>query len=240
MAFDVSILNGIFSLVHIVICVIICIILISLYIETQGRHYLFVGLTILVFSSPWWPSAISVILYFFTGEGLTDILYFFIGNFFTPFGLIFWLIAFTEMMYEKWKYPIVIIYIIIGIIFEIFLIYYLIEDPSEIGTLSGVVDVNYQSFVMFYLLIVAITLILSGILFAKETMKSNNPKIKWSGRFILIGFISFNISAVLDAFVSTNPIALILVRILLISSMLELYSSFHMPKFLERILIKNT
>ncbi|MBD3340046.1 MAG: hypothetical protein GF353_13105 [Candidatus Lokiarchaeota archaeon] len=236
--FDLSILNGVLSLVHIVICVIICIILVSVYKESKSIQYLFVGLTIFVFSSPWWPSAISVILYLFTGNGLNMVIYFFLGNFFVPFGLIFWLIAFTEMMYEKYKYLIVIVYIIIGVVFEVFLIYFLIENPTEIGTLSGIVDVNYKSFVMLYLLIVAFTLIVSGILFAIETMKSNNPKIKWSGRFILIGFISFNISAVLDALISTNPIALILIRILLISSMLELYSSFNMPKYLERILIK--
>ena len=163
---------------------------------------------------------------------------FFIGNFFTPIGLIFWLIAFTQLMYERYKVPILVLYVIIGVVFEIFLIYFLITDPSEIGELTGIVDVNYRSFVMIYLLIVAATLIASGLLFAKETIKSNNPKIKWSGIFLLIGFISFNISAVLDAIVSTNPIALILVRILLISSMLEIYSSFNMPKFLERILIK--
>lgn len=238
MTFDVSLLNGILSLIHIVICVIICLILISIYRESQSRQYLFVGLTILIFSSPWWPSAISIILYIFTDTGLPEFAYFFIGNFFTPIGLIFWLIAFTQLMYERYKVPILVLYVIIGVVFEIFLIYFLITDPSEIGELTGIVDVNYRSFVMIYLLIVAATLIASGLLFAKETIKSNNPKIKWSGIFLLIGFISFNISAVLDAIVSTNPIALILVRILLISSMLEIYSSFNMPKFLERILIK--
>jgi hypothetical protein len=197
-----------------------------------------VGLTILLFSSPWWPSAISVLLFIFTTKGLPEILYFFIGNFFTPFGLIFWLVAFTELMYEEYKKIILGLYFIIGLVFEFFLIYFLIKNPTVIGTLSEVVDVNYESFVMIYLLIVAITLISTGILFTRETMRSSNPKIKWSGRFLLIGFISFNISAVLDAFLSTSPIGLILVRILLISSMLEIYSSFNLPKFLERVLIK--
>ncbi|TXT59932.1 MAG: conserved membrane protein of unknown function [Promethearchaeota archaeon] len=237
MEFDISYLNGSLSLLHIFICILICLLLVNIYRESKSREYLFVGLTVLIFSSPWWPSAISIILYIFTNEGLPDVIYFFIGNFFTPFGLISWLIAFTDMMYEDYKYPILIIYSILAIIFEIFLIFFLITDPSEIGTISGIVDVSYRSFVMIYLLIVAITLIISGILFAKETMRSTNPKIKWSGRFILIGFISFNISAVLDGFFSTNTITLILVRILLISSMLEIYFSFNMPKFLERILI---
>jgi hypothetical protein len=114
----------------------------------------------------------------------------------------------------------------------------LFTNPSVIGTISGIVDVSYKSFVMIYLLIVALTLIISGLLFAKETMRSNNPKIKWSGRFIFIGFIYFNISAVLDGFFSTNPITLILVRFLLISSMLEIYFSFNMPKFIEKRLIQ--
>jgi hypothetical protein len=234
----ISILNGTLSIFHIIICIIICILLISIYKESRSLQYFFVGLTILIFSSPWWSSAISTLFYLFTGGGLSEVPYFFIGNFFTPFGLIAWVIAFTELMYEKYQLPIVIIYVIISVIFEILLIYFLIRDPTIIGTLKGVVDVNYQSFVMIFLLIIAVTLIISGILFAKETMKSNNPKIQWSGRFLLIGFISFTISAVLDAFVSTNPIGLILVRILLIFSMFELYVSFNMPPVLERILIK--
>lgn len=238
MELDITYLNGSLSLLHIIICIIICIILVNIYRESKKTEYLFVGLTILIFSSPWWPSAISMILYGFTNEGLPDEMYFFIGNFFTPFGLISWLIAFTHMMYVDYKYHILIIYSIIAISFEIFLIFFLFTNPSVIGTISGIVDVSYKSFVMIYLLIVALTLIISGLLFAKETMRSNNPKIKWSGRFILIGFISFNISAVLDGFFSTNPITLILVRFLLISSMLEIYFSFNMPKFIEKRLIQ--
>ena len=172
-----------------------------------------------------------------TNKGLTPELYFFIGNFFTPFGIIFWIIAFTDLMYKKYQKVIVPVYIIIGLSFEILLIYYIIEDPSVIGELNGIVDVQYKSFVLIYLLILAVTLIITGILFAKETMKSDDPEVRWRGLFLLIAFILFNISAVLDAGIATNAIYLIIIRILLISSMFLFYSSFNMPKFFKRLLI---
>jgi len=234
---SIDILNGILSMIFIVICIIVCIILIKIYVETRKKEYILVGLTILIFSTPWWPSVISLILALLTNKGLTPELYFFIGNFFTPFGIICWIIAFTDLMYKKYQKIIIPVYIIIGLSFEILLIYYIIEDPSVIGELNGIVDVQYKSFVLIYLLILAVTLIITGILFAKETMKSDDPEVRWRGLFLLIAFILFNISAVLDAGIATNAIYLIIIRILLISSMFLFYSSFNMPKFLKRLLI---
>ena len=74
----------------------------------KSFHYkevslLYVGLTLILLWSPWWPSSISFITYLMGLGGLPFVAYIFIGNFFLPFALITWLIPMSNLLAVKIK-----------------------------------------------------------------------------------------------------------------------------------------
>ena len=75
-------LNGIFSIIFIVISTFVGIRIASRYRELKDKLYLYVGLTWILLVESWWPSAISFIIALFDGVGLFNSpqLYFVIGE----------------------------------------------------------------------------------------------------------------------------------------------------------------
>lgn len=80
--------------------------------------------------------------------------------------------------------------------------------------------------------------IITGVLFAKRSMKSSDPRIQWRGKFLLLAFSSFAVSGIIDATFDLTAILVVIVRVLLISSAIEYYLGFLLPKRLEKWLIK--
>ena len=96
----------------------------------------------------------------------------------------------------------------------------------------------YNTFGLAYQLFAYIVSIVTGYLFSKQSLKSDNPMIKWKGRFILIAIITFSIAAVFQSVFLTIVIAIILVYILLITIVFEFYLGFLLPERRANWLIK--
>ena len=103
-----------------------------------------------------------------------------------------WMWAFTDLIFKNQQKIIVGIYAIIGIAFDIYLIYYLfiVNDPSIIGELTGVLDTTYNGIAAYYSIFIVLTLLITGILFGHESLKSDNLEIKLKGKLLIIAFFS--------------------------------------------------
>lgn len=129
-----------------------------------------------------------------------------------------------ELLIPKRKWVIVIIYLVLGIVFEYFLWFHTAET-FEIDILPGeIIDSSfvtlYPTFLLMALFIVSI-LIFHGIGFLAKSIKSTGVLRK---KFLLlgIGFIVFSVAGAGDALV--NPgIMLVIVRLAMISSIILMY-----------------
>lgn len=64
-------------------------------------------------------------------------------------------------------------------------------------------------------------LLITGILFGKESLGSKNPEIRLKGYFLIAAFILWSIGAIFDAALPLTVITLTIARLILISSAVE-------------------
>ncbi|HEY0087221.1 MAG TPA: hypothetical protein VGB37_00160 [Candidatus Lokiarchaeia archaeon] len=191
--------------------------------------------------SVWAGSGFSFLMIILTGEGLSTAQYFFINTFWMAISLFFWMWTITELKYKGKQKIILLIYAIMGITFEIYLIYYLITDPSIIGEVSTPpLDITYHGIAMIFTLFVLASICISLFLFAGSSLKTGTPDIKLKAKFLLIAMISFVIGAFADGFVTLTMITVFVIRILLISSAIEVYIGWVLPEFVRKLFLKET
>lgn len=233
---------GIFSIIFVVISFIVGIKIALRYRELKQRTYLFVGITWMFIVESWYPSSISFIIALFNdGQGLTIFpeLYFIIGNILVVPTILCWLFAFTDLIYKEKQKIILLAYSVVGLLFFIVFFSFIFIDSSLIGTLSGPVDVKYSGFVSLFLVFTVFLFSLTGIIFGRTTMKSDNPEHKWKGRFLICAFLFFFFGSLLDAIMELTLITLPIVRIILISSSILFYLGFIFPEKIKNFLIKS-
>ena len=233
---------GSFSIAFVIVSIIIGIKIISKHKDFREKAYILVGLTWIFISEPWWPSSISFLIALFTNtNGLLSApsIYFIIGNIFVPLTTLIWLAAITEFLFQEKRKMLLIIFAVYGIGFEAIFFYFLFTDLTLIGHLEGLVDVTYKFVVMGYLLSMIAVLLVPGLLFALHSRKFEDPEVKLKGNLLIAAFISFAIGAILDSAIPLNEIAVIVTRLILISSAIEWYGGFILPKWMRKIFMKS-
>lgn len=230
--------NGITSLIVSIISIVIGIKLAIKYYFHKERALFLAGLTWLLMYEGWWGPSLSFLMLIFTNQPLPIGLFFIISMSLIPFGITFWMIAFTDLTWKKFQKPIIIIFIIQMIIYEIFSFYFLCTDASIIIESVGVIDANYKSFIVLFLIEIAIILITTGSLFALESLKFEKQEVRLKGIFLLIGFISLVLGSLFDVFLELEIITLIIYRLILVFSSFAFYFGFFLPKPIKKILLK--
>jgi len=210
----------------------------SKYFKYKQRAFLFVGIAWIGLCEPWLSSSISFLLAITTGEGLSPEMYAIIGMTFVPISILSWIIAYADLIMKKHKKLIIIVFVIYGVIFEVCLFYLLSIDPALIVILYDPVDAEYQTIIRVFLLILIITVCITGILFARESLKSKNPEIRLKGKLILLAFLLWSIGAILDGLLPLNIYSLTFARTLLISSAIIFYCGFLLPNWVKKIFLK--
>ena len=229
-----EILQGSFSLTFVIISIIIGVKILIKYFEYKSNQFLLVGLTWIGLSTPWWPDSINLILVLTTNSILSIEANFIIGTSTMPFFLLIWLKAFTDLVYKEQQKYILIIFLIIGIIFEIIFYYFLFTQPNLIGTFETPFQVVYGIYIEIFLVIFLLVIGITGILFGKQSLRSENSEIRLKGKFLIIAFILFTIGAFLDSIV---PELFIIARIVLDVSALSFYFGFMLPDWLKEKLL---
>lgn len=237
---ELDILHGIFTTLFVVVSLLVGLRILFKYFEHRRTELITVGLAWMAISTPWIGNSLSFLVYILFGYRLELVPYLFMENAFIPLALICWIYSFSTLVYPRLVKKLTIIFALICIPYEVFLIGALIIAPEMIGILEGMFDSSHtiipNAFRVFGIFVVLIT----GIIFAKTSMKSEDPSVQWKGRFLLIGMISFTIGALLDAVLTFTPLELVLVRLLLISSSIEYYLGFFLPDVMAKKLIKRS
>ncbi|MHA1338308.1 MAG: hypothetical protein ACTSPW_21645 [Promethearchaeota archaeon] len=144
------------------------------YLTFKQRQFLLVGFTWICVASPYWPDAISFILVITTGKVLENSIYFFVANFLVPPLHITWMLAMTDFLFKEKQKVLMTIFTIEAVIFEtvFFSIYF--TDYTLIGTRISVFVVEWGLFIDLYLLFSILFFLIIGLLFAKESLHSQN------------------------------------------------------------------
>ncbi len=230
----IDILNGVFSIIFVVISTIAGLIIASKYFKSKIKTLLYIGIAWILIVCPWWPSSASVLSALATGQGLTLETYLLLGNLFVPVFIFFLVAAFTEIYYNDKQKLALGIFGIIGAIVEIYFLYFLIVDPSVHGELQGVVDIEFRGFLRIYLIFSILVVCVLGILIAINSIKSDTPEIKLRGKFLMAAFISWTFGAIADATIPLTVITLPIIRIILITSAIEFYIGFVLPDWVKK------
>jgi hypothetical protein len=234
--FDVA--NGLIGVLALVISFYVAIRILIRGIEFKEKNLILVGITGIFISEPWWPSVISFLLEASIGIRLPNPVAHVIGIVLQPIGIFTWLAAFTDLVYKKWQKPILLLFLIHSIIFEITFFIVFAHDPSLEGTFYGI---NSALIPMGFMLTFLIIILTTGLLFARESVKAESQEIKTKGRLIAFAIVSFSIAAAIDAIILLLNLFLFLQlinRIILISSAIAFYGGFLLPEWMKKIFIK--
>ena len=202
--------------------------------------YILFGITWIGVVEAYIAVSISFIVALFNNNGLPEPIYFLVGISFYPITSLIWITAFTDIIYKKAQKIFQLIFIIIGTVFDIIFFYLLFNAPPHIiGTLLSPVDSEFGLVVRIYIYFSLIVIFSTGIILAVHSMRSDNPEYRLRGIFIFITLITFVIGAVLDT-LELDIITLTIIRLIMISSAVEFYIAFVMPKWAKKLFLKES
>ena len=233
-----ELINGIFSIIFVSISIILGLTIASKYFKYKQKTLLLVGFTWIGLTSIWYSSSLSVLLILTTGAGIEDNLYMFLGNAILPITSFIWMVAFTDLLYKEKQKLILLIFGIYSAAFEIYYLYFLFTNPTMLGEVLSPVDATYGLIVTAYQISMIILVLITGTLFGRSSLKSDNPEIKLKGKLLLFAIYFFIIGAVLEIFSHISIIILIVGRLILISSAFEFYGGFILPNWMKKLLLK--
>jgi len=191
----IDFLNGLFSLIFVSVTIIVGLKIALKYFEIKQRIFLYIGLGWAGICSAWYPSSTSFLLYLITGSILEPVPYFFIGNVILHLSGTLFVMGVTEMVYKERQKIIVGIFVVIGIVYNIYFYYLLFTTPEAIGIVE-LFNSTYYGIVRYYLIFLIAVLYISVLLLARQSLKSNEPEIKWRGRLIIPALTCYLVGAI--------------------------------------------
>jgi hypothetical protein len=246
---DLAKISGLTALIAVLIGFLLGLIVLIKFFKTKQFLIFNFFLCIIFTLSPWYPSGLGYLYWIITREFLNYQIYVLIGTVGVPIAILAWLNVYLSTIKPKIKKPVLILYGITSIFFELYLFYFLLLAPgAPVDSLLGIIhdpsnpmDMDYKGFVLIFLGLSILTACITGFHFAAKSMKKEElPEIRWKGRFLLIGFLFFGISAIFDAIIEMDPILLILMRSILALATFLFYLGFILPRWIKKFLsIKN-
>lgn len=237
------IISGSLSLIVVIISLYVGIRIALRYIEHRRRVFLLFGLTAIFVSEPWWPSAFGFLVIFLSaGEiNLSIEVYLTLGVVFIPALTLIWLTAFTDLVLNEYQKYILVAFAVYGVIYWIVFFFNLAFNLPFIGDISGYFDPNYGGFVRFYQISLLVVIGITGIIFSKESSKSDDPELRLQGKLFLMGIFSFLAGGMIDIFAllefpSIHSIILVIIaRTILLSCEFEFYCGLMLPEWFKKI-----
>jgi len=242
---DLAKISGITALISVLIGFLLGFIVLIKYFKTKQFLIFNFFLCIIFTLSPWYPSGLGYLFWLITGEFLNYQIYVLIGTVGVPIAILAWLNVYLSTIKPNKKKLVLVLYGILSIFFEIYLFYFLFLAPgAPVESLLGIIndpnnpmDIDYKVFVLIFLGISILTACITGFHFAANSMKKEElPEIRWKGRFLLIGFLFFGISAIFDAIIEMGPTLLVLMRTILALATFFFYLGFILPQWVKKIL----
>ncbi|TFG04234.1 MAG: hypothetical protein EU539_11185 [Promethearchaeota archaeon] len=235
---QLEIIHGTFTLIFIVISILVGIRILLKFLDFKEKEYITVGLSWIFISSAWWGAGFSFLSILLVQQTLNPVVYLLIGNAFIPIAIICWIYSFTKLAYPHLTTKLLLIYLIIYIPYEIYIIYSLIVDPSLIAEIRGTFYAQPRLLVMIFQILGVLTAFVTGVIFSKNSINSEDAKVKLKGKLLLLAFILFTVGAFMDAVITLTPITLIIARLILITSSIFYLFGFLLPDKIAELLLK--
>jgi hypothetical protein len=235
---SLDLIRAIFALIFVIISLISGFKILGKYFKYNNRTFISVGLTWIFLSTPWWPLPITLITVLLFNYALEPLVYLYLMTAFIPLALIFWIISFTILTYPSHKKQIIIPYLIICMSYFVIYHVFFFMNPEYISTYHGQFQFRHTNYIYAFLVFTVISVIITGILFAVKSTKSEDPKIQWKGRFLFLAILSFIIGVIFDTFSFGSAVMQTIARFVLIISAIEYYLGFFLPEKVEKWLIK--
>ncbi|MFX1339277.1 MAG: hypothetical protein ACFFDK_11765 [Promethearchaeota archaeon] len=235
---EIELFHGIFTLINVIISIVIGLRIASKYVEYKRKELLTVGLSLTFGGSVYWSSVIAFItIIFFNYEpGLAFHMAFHI---FPPIGLLLWIYSISLLLYPKSLKKIVVIFTVICMVYEFFLLYYLLTDPSLLGRRTGIILNETYLLINSFLLFSVSVIVITTVLFTRQSLKSDDPRIRWKGKFIFIGTILFLIAGTIGIIIPDSPVQIVLTRTIYIIGSIASYIGWLLPERIAKLLIKD-
>jgi hypothetical protein len=231
-------INGLTCVIIVVVFAIISMVIVSKYFKSKDRIYILFGLSWLLLVEAWYSASIAFLMILTTGKNwLTFEMFAIISIAGYPFTFVVWLTALTDYFWKEGQKIVILIFSILGVLFEFFFLYFLFTEPTLIGEFYGPADAIYGLFITVYFICLMLFFIVTGLLFARLSLKSDNPEIRLRGKLLIIAFLTFLIGAFIDNLPVTIPL-LIFSRIVLIISAIFFYLAFILPNWLKKLFLE--
>jgi len=237
-------LQGIFSTIYVSISIVIGLIIISKYFKYKSTTFLFIGVAWSGMAVPWSGDVINFIAFLTDTPYLTDEIYLTIVCAFLPLFVLLWLAALSDLLKIQKKKLILIITLILSIAFEIaFFAVLMSGNAVSIGYSVTPFQYQFGDMIAVYMLLIIIIVLATGLKFAIESIKTDDPAIQLKGKLLIIAFISFTTGALLDSVIpmilgEMTEVMIVVVRLILISSSIFFYFGFLLPFWLKKLLLK--
>ncbi|MFX1315007.1 MAG: hypothetical protein ACFE9T_04030 [Promethearchaeota archaeon] len=236
-----EIFYGSFTLASVIISTILGFFITLKFIKYKKIELLLVGITWILLASPYWSDATQFIIIMISEEKeLYTPLYFFLANAFIAPIHVIWGLAFTNFLYKRQQKKLMAFFGIEAAIFEIAFLVIFFLNPYLIGDKKSAFVVEWALWVQAYLLFSILLFLVTGFLFARRSIRSDNREIQLKGKFLIIAFITFTIGTIIDVIGAENPteITIFLARTFVIISSLCFYIGFTLPRFIKELFIK--
>jgi hypothetical protein len=236
---QLEILQGSTSLIYAITGTIIGAIIASKYFTFKRKELLGIGLSLILLTAPWYGGGISFLMIIFFDSILDDSMYFFINYGLIAFALLGWMWGISILLFEKSVKKIMAAISAICIPYEIILVILLAIDPSLVGKKEGKFNSDAGLLPTIFIAFALILTLITMLMFIRQSLRSDNLKIKWKGKFLLIAVILMIIGSFLDASITLTPTTLLITRIILMWRLLFSYLGWLLPDPIANWLIKD-
>jgi len=238
-----------FSLVFIIITLIVGARIIRRYFSTNSIVFLIIGVAWIGLSFPWLPEAFKFFFIIFQvplQEDFLILLYLGVNIMAAPIVLILWIYGTNKLLSIKdiFKKALLIGTVVLTAIFETLIVVLLPLNKDLLVSkyVPAQYSIVWSDLIVVFQVILVVIVFISGLMFARESLSSDNVEVKLKGKFIFVAFISFVFGAVLEVFFTVgDPIGLmfkIISRIILMSSSIEFFIGFVFPESVKKFLLK--
>jgi len=236
-----QIISGAGSLIFAILSIILGLRILINYFTVKRKEFISVGLSWIFLSSAWWGGGfcfLSILLFQYAFE---QQLYLFLAITFIPFALISWTYSVYNLFLKDTlglkKDTLLYVFIICCLIYWGLIIILLFYDYNLVGSYV-IFQTRPALLAAIFDLIAIVFALITGLIFASQSMRADDKTLVWKGRFLSTGFILFTIGTFLEVLLTLNPIGLVIVRIILITSAIAYFLGFLLPTPLEKKLIK--
>ena len=127
-----------------------------------------------------------------------------------------------------------------AVTFELIFMIIFFVNPLLIGNQLSPFIVEWAIWIQFYLLLSIVLFLITGFLFARASLKTEDTEVKLKGKFLIAAFLTFTIGTVIDVIGAggSTEILIFLARTFVITSSLCFYIGFTLPKFCKDIFLK--